>query len=100
VAYLLRRNVGDLEKKWGVGRDVFFMDREKCCSTGRGTIKVLKELVQKGVTTRLVVKSNEEKVFINVPLIIVIICGVLAPVIVGLAFVLCLTKNCKIEFLK
>jgi hypothetical protein len=67
--------------------------------TGKGMMKVLKDLIKKGNETKVVISNDQGDLILKLPMTLVVCIGAFAPFVVAFGFIFSLIKNCKVEFI-
>jgi hypothetical protein len=73
------------------------MAKKKFNVKGKDALNLIKKIIKKGNVSRLVIKNGEGKVIFNMPITLVALGTILAPIIAGAGAVLALVKECSIE---
>lgn len=71
--------------------------REEHRVTGEKVIAKIKELIHEGNVRRIIIKNDEGRTLIEVPLTLGVVGGVIAPVWAAIGAVAALVTNCSIE---
>ena len=76
------------------------MDKETIIVKGKEVFEKVREILRKGNVTRICIKTMDDDVILNLPVNMIVVGGLIAPVLAGAAFMLALVKSCKIEMIK
>ena len=71
--------------------------RESHCVPGDQLVARIKELVREGNVRRIIVKNDEGKTLVEIPLALGVVGAMLLPVWAGLGAMAALVTNCSIE---
>jgi hypothetical protein len=76
------------------------MDREEIKVRGEELLKKVKEIIHAGNVRRIIIKNEEGKVYIEVPLTIGVVSAVLAPVWAAIGALAAMATKFNIEIVK
>ncbi len=72
------------------------MRTEECKVTGEKLLEKVKELIHEGNVRRIIIKNEEDKILIEIPLTLGVIGVVLLPVWAAIGAIAALVANCSI----
>ena len=73
------------------------MDKEDCKRKGGEIFAKVASLIKKGNVRRLIIQDKTGKILINIPINLVIVVTVIAPILTGFVFIFGLLKDCTFK---
>tara|TARA_A100001015_G_C14791736_1_gene633352 strand:+ start:42 stop:275 length:234 start_codon:yes stop_codon:yes gene_type:complete len=73
------------------------MNRDLIVCRGKDVISQIKAIVKKGNANRIIVRTSQGRVLLNLPINMIAIGAFLSPMIAGLSVTLALIKKCELE---
>jgi hypothetical protein len=72
------------------------MKEEKFKVSGEDLLKKVKEIIKEGSVTRIVIKNEDEKTLVEMPLVVGAVGAIIAPMLAAVGAIAALVTNCTI----
>ena len=76
------------------------MNRELIICRGKDVISQIKSIIKKGNANRIMVKTDNGRVLLNLPVNMICLGALMSPMIAGLSVTLAFLKKCEIEIVR